>query len=369
MSPSFSHGSVAKSHKYLVESFIDLAARLTTRGYDRPVDLNYFCRCLPADVICKLAYGQTNVIAAADDDFHTPVLDTFDENAASIWLRAYYPYIRYAQDNLIPFGLGSRLSPAIRRVRAFHILAHSNVRAFREGRSSIPDIKPIISMVADMPDEVVSRNAVVLLAAGSDTTGMTLAYACWQILQNPQLLERLLAEVDPLFDAAAPHMPDMSVLETAPLLSALVKESLRCAMAVPGRLPRIVPENAKTPLVVDGQLVPAGTVVGMSAYTCHTDTEVWGPDAREFNPDRWLGPDSTAKFSDVMTFGKGVRSCLGQPLAMAELAMGLAFFFRTYHMELQRGSDAWETFDRFTYLLTTPFYVKMSLRREVVVAA
>ena len=39
---------------------------------------------------------------------------------------------------------------------------------------------------------------------------------------------------------------------------ACVKESLRVGMAVPGRLPRVVPHDLSQPFVVDGQIVPPG---------------------------------------------------------------------------------------------------------------
>jgi hypothetical protein len=99
-------------------------------------------------------------------------------------------------------------------------------------------------------------------------------------------------------------------------------------MAVPGRLPRVVPPGAQ--LVVDGKLIPAGvsgpctstliyetdvsnqTIVAMSTYTMHTSTEAWGPDAREFNPDRWLGPDAQGLEQWMCTFSKGARMCIGQ---------------------------------------------------------
>lgn len=51
---------------------------------------------------------------------------------------------------------------------------------------------------------------------------------------------------------------------------ACVKESLRVAMPVPSRLPRVVPGGSPDPLIVDGKVVPPGTTASMSAYTMHS---------------------------------------------------------------------------------------------------
>lgn len=49
----------------------------------------------------------------------------------------------------------------------------------------------------------------------------------------------------------------------------------------------------------------------MSAYTVHFDEEIWGPDARQFNSDRWLGPEAKQLDRYLVTFSKGARQCLG----------------------------------------------------------
>ncbi|KAJ9419789.1 hypothetical protein FOXG_06961 [Fusarium oxysporum f. sp. lycopersici 4287] len=68
-------------------------------------------------------------------------------------------------------------------------------------------------------------------------------------------------------------------------LNASVREVVRFAIASPGRLPRVVPQGGKT-LVVDGRVVPAGSIIGMSAYTMNFSKGLWGDDAATFNPDR-----------------------------------------------------------------------------------
>ena len=33
---------------------------------------------------------------------------------------------------------------------------------------------------------------------------------------------------------------------------------------------------------------PPGTEVGVNAWVTHFDKDIWGPDANEFRPERWL---------------------------------------------------------------------------------
>lgn len=46
----------------------------------------------------------------------------------------------------------------------------------------------------------------------------------------------------------------------------------------------------------------------------HTSTDLWGPDARIFNPDRWLAPEAKSLEQYQVAFSRGSRMCLGQKL-------------------------------------------------------
>ncbi|KAK1456524.1 hypothetical protein CCUS01_09971 [Colletotrichum cuscutae] len=44
----------------------------------------------------------------------------------------------------------------------------------------------------------------------------------------------------------------------------------------------------------------------------HTSVDARGPDARSFNPDRWLKPNAKSLEQYQVAFSKGARMCLGQ---------------------------------------------------------
>jgi cytochrome P450 len=57
-------------------------------------------------------------------------------------------------------------------------------------------------------------------------------------------------------------------------------------------LARVVPKEGA---LIAGRHFPAGTVVGVNAWVAHRNTEMFGPDADVFRPERWLeSPESVS---------------------------------------------------------------------------
>lgn len=60
-------------------------------------------------------------------------------------------------------------------------------------------------------------------------------------------------------------------------------------------------------------------------------TRLWGPDAAEFKPERFLPENADKIPQDVWRpFEKGPRNCIGQELAMTELKVVLALTVREF---------------------------------------
>ena len=57
--------------------------------------------------------------------------------------------------------------------------------------------------------------------------------------------------------------------------------------------------------------IPAGTPVSMTAKLIHTSEDVWGEDANEFRPERWLSEEGKGLGRWLLSFSKGSRMCLG----------------------------------------------------------
>lgn len=85
--------------------------------------------------------------------------------------------------------------------------------------------------------------------------------------------------------------------------------------------------------------IPVGTPALISPWAINRDHSLWGPDADEYNPDRWLvGPDAAnggAKSPlHMMTFIHGPRSCIGRDFARTEMKCLLATLIMRFRLEL-----------------------------------
>jgi hypothetical protein len=62
---------------------------------------------------------------------------------------------------------------------------------------------------------------------------------------------------------------------------------------------RIVPAGG---LKFDHYHIPEGTVVGIPQYVVHRDRNIYGADAEDFRPERWLEVDDTSLKNMEQTF-------------------------------------------------------------------
>jgi len=115
---------------------------------------------------------------------------------------------------------------------------------------------------------------------------------------------------------------------------ACVKECLRCHPAVGQLMPREVPKGG---VEICGRFLREGTVVGCNAWTVHRDKNLYGENADDFVPERWIDsdPEQIRKMENLyFAFGAGPRTCIGKNIAMLEITKFIPEFFRRYEVTL-----------------------------------
>ncbi|PQE32144.1 Cytochrome P450 protein [Rutstroemia sp. NJR-2017a WRK4] len=190
-----------------------------------------------------------------------------------------------------------------------------------------------------LTEDHIRAECMLLFTAGADTTGTTMGAMMNYMLGSPIVYGKMLAEIDSAFERGVLSKPiptSIEVSKNCPYYVACVKESLRLCPSAPNIFPRLVQAD-HAPLVIDGKTIPVGTEITSTAYMANRDPELYGEDANEFRPDRWLEEDGEkGKLFDkyLATFGFGTRGCLGKELAMMELMKTPLMFFRHFEPRL-----------------------------------
>lgn len=180
------------------------------------------------------------------------------------------------------------------------------------------------------------------LAAGFETSGITLTFLTWHLSQDVKLQNALRAELltldkpmkyPPSFTAPAAaqafrngqpgwvddiQMPNSKQMDSLPILHAVIMETLRLKTAIPGSQPRVTPYPSCKLGIYE---VPGGVRVSSAAYSLHRNAKVY-PNPELWDHTRWLdGPDTDAQARKerdrwFWAFSSGGRMCVGSNLAM-----------------------------------------------------
>lgn len=132
-------------------------------------------------------------------------------------------------------------------------------------------------------------------------------------------------------------------------LRAVLDETLRISPPVPGTLWReLAPDDNVEPLVIDGHVVPHGTLVGVNTYSIHHNPDYF-PSPFVFKPERWLEPsknkDGTTSSGHIVheaftAFSHGARGCAGKAMAYMEASLTLAKTIWYFDFKLPDGPSA-----------------------------
>ncbi|KAI1386568.1 cytochrome P450 [Hypoxylon trugodes] len=185
---------------------------------------------------------------------------------------------------------------------------------------------------------------MTFLAAGHETTASAMTWAIYLLSKYPDIQKRLRAEIR---ERLPPIDSDQEVtsleIDHMPYLNAVCNEVLRYYAPVP-----LTRREAAVDTEILGQKVPKGTSIMLSPWATNFDPNLWGPDAHEFNPDRWMpkGPDDKRGASGgassnyaFLTFLHGPRSCIGLAFARAEFACLLATWAGRFEFALKNKEE------------------------------
>ncbi|KAI0713881.1 cytochrome P450 [Earliella scabrosa] len=215
-----------------------------------------------------------------------------------------------------------------------------------------------------LPDEELLAQMSTFIFAGVDTTSNAMSRVIHLLSEHTDVQNKLREEI---IDARERYGGDIPYdeLSQLPYLDAICRETLRLHAPV-----NIVSRKARTDTVlplstpirgVDGKQIteipiPRDTTIFANLRQCNTDPELWGEDADEWKPERWLQPLPHAVeearvpgiYANLMTFGSGSRSCIGFKFSQLEMKVVLSALVASFKFEPSDKPIVWR-FAGITY--------------------
>ncbi|KAJ7915779.1 cytochrome P450 [Mycena leptocephala] len=271
----------------------------------------------------------------------------------AIWLPVLPTIAKIPARSFLRFMISVLPVPALREIRDLSDfmsatalnLVKERKEAIRNGTLEVTDeAKDIISLLMKSnmsseetlrltDEELVASTSMIVLAA-TDTTSSSLNRLLHIIAQSPDIQHKLRAEI-----LAYPETMDHDTIVGLPYLDAVIRETMRL-------YPPVTPANSRpmedtvlplsTPVTgLDGTImgsinVPKGTLCYIAIGASNHDKQVWGEDALEFRPERWVNGKAesvTTKlcgvYGNTMTFAGGGRSCIGFKFSQLEMKVVL----------------------------------------------
>ncbi|KAG9105044.1 Cytochrome P450 52A3 [Ceratobasidium sp. 370] len=178
-------------------------------------------------------------------------------------------------------------------------------------------------LVSRTDDSALIRDTLLaFLLAGRDTSASLLTFLTYVLATHPDVYQRLEAEIEEVITLN--DSVTIDDIRNMRYLRATINETLRLFPPVPFNIRR----STNTPSVLPSLLshVPGGLYmyprcsITFSPLHIHRRKDLWGDDAEEFKPERWLTGENSAKVHVTnpyafLPFNGGPRMCLGQNLA------------------------------------------------------
>nr|CAD1817447.1 unnamed protein product [Ananas comosus var. bracteatus] len=198
----------------------------------------------------------------------------------------------------------------------------------REGSSSSSSkndlLQAIVEGASGRGDEFIVDNCKNIYFAGHETTAVTATWCLMLLAAHPEWQERARAEV---LEVCQGKSLDFEMLRRLRTLTMVIQETLRLYPPA-----SFVTRETLRDMKLGAIHIPKGVNVKILIAIAHRDGELWGPNADEFNPERFAnGIAGACKPPHMyMPFGLGIRTCAGQNLAMIELKIVLSLLLSKF---------------------------------------
>lgn len=334
--PSFSNQNMTAKFPAVAEEIQAWVQRLKDSAGET-IDMSNESRSLTLSVITAVAFGL-----GVDDPIvryflGKEYLDDISDIFQFIIKHVTFPFPLWVWRRMPVFKYERRAVIANNRF-AEHCSAviHRKRQLLAQGHPPASMIDHLIAHQGDgLSDESIVANVKTFYIVGSDTTAITLTWACYYLCINPHVADKLREEASRYLEGEGDcRAMTIDTVRSMQYATAVVKEALRMAAPV-FSVALELKEGIESHELSNGIQIRQGDVLRVN-LDAMMKREASYADAMLFNPDRWLagaaGLDAAEEY--WMPFGAGPRICPGMTLALSEAVLAVAMLAYSFDMTL-----------------------------------
>jgi cytochrome P450 len=171
-------------------------------------------------------------------------------------------------------------------------------------------------------------NARNFIAAGHETTALTLVWSLWLAAQDAETQNRIHREID---EVAGPDPIAEHHIDRLLFTGRVVKEAMR--LYPPGF---VTVRQARQPVRLAGELLPADAILAVCIYALHRHRDWWDePDV--FRPDRFAEAEPRHRYA-YLPFSAGSHVCIGAAFAWREVIVVFASILQQFRLSTDRAA-------------------------------
>ncbi|KAG8984793.1 hypothetical protein FRB95_006304 [Tulasnella sp. JGI-2019a] len=267
----------------------------------------------------------------AVDGAYGDYAQALDQELVNLRVRATTPAIVWTAREFFSDTMASVKVPvrAYLRPLVTQALEKEKRRAGSNNGDEISFLDHLVQSTEDVPH--IQSQLGGFMTASRDTTATLLSFTSYMLAMEPEVMARLREEVVSFYGTS--EMPTYDNLKRLKYLRAVLDETLRLFPPAPF-LTRESKNATVIPTESESLYVPAGVQIIWSLVSIHRRKDIWGEDAEEFRPERFLDPIRLKALAgdpyQFMPFGGGPRICLGMQFAYNEASFMLVRLLQTF---------------------------------------